>query len=154
MRINAVRMLRTIAFITFAAILSPRISAQSVENAGWPTYGNDSGGNRYSAVAQIDRSNVGELKAAWTYRTGANDTPTKLIRKAAFEATPILVDGELFLSTWFLFPLRRPTDAWEHWAFPDRLEPLTVMKMSAFCGSSAESSHSRSMTVYRRSVHT
>ena len=96
MRINAAWMLRT---VTFAVMLSARSSAQSVENTVWPTYGNDPGGSRYSAAAQINRTNVNDVKVAWTYRTGANDTPTKLIRKAAFEATPILVDGKLFLST-------------------------------------------------------
>ena len=54
---------------------------------------------RYSAESQINRSNVSSLKVAWTYRTGANEKPTGLMRKAAFEATPILVDGKLFLST-------------------------------------------------------
>jgi len=66
---------------------------------GWPTYGSDPGGTRYSDAAQIDRGNVNRLKVAWTYRTGANDTPTNLSHKAAFEATPILVDGKLFLTT-------------------------------------------------------
>jgi quinoprotein glucose dehydrogenase len=98
-RLNAIRMLWVTVFITFTVMSLARISAQSVENTGWPTYGNDSGGSRYSAASQINRTNVGELKVAWIYRTGANDTPTKLIRKAAFEATPILVDGKLFLST-------------------------------------------------------
>jgi len=54
---------------------------------------------RYSPESQINRGNVANLKVAWTYRTGANDTPTELKRKAAFEATPILVDGKLFFST-------------------------------------------------------
>src|SRR5579863_7412455 len=69
------------------------------QEAGWPTYGNDAGGTRYSAAAQIDRSNVDKLRVAWTYRTGALEQSMRLIRKAAFEATPILVDGKLFLST-------------------------------------------------------
>ena len=72
---------------------------RSGADASWPTYGNDPGGTRYSADAQINRSNVNTLKVAWTYRTGANDKPTHLKRKAAFEATPILVDGKLYLST-------------------------------------------------------
>jgi len=75
------------------------VSAQPAADTTWPTYGNDPGGSRYSTAAQIDRSNVSRLKVAWTYRTGANDKSTNLIRKAAFEATPILVDGKLFLST-------------------------------------------------------
>jgi quinoprotein glucose dehydrogenase len=73
--------------------------AQAKADAGWPAYGNDAGGTRYSAAAQIDRSNVDKLKVAWTYRTGALEQSKRLIKKAAFEATPILVDGKLYLST-------------------------------------------------------
>ncbi|HWY69592.1 MAG TPA: pyrroloquinoline quinone-dependent dehydrogenase [Terriglobales bacterium] len=76
-----------------------RGEAQASAEPGWPTYGNDRGGMRYSSATQIDRTNVARLKVAWTYRTGANDTPTPLVKKAAFEATPILVNGVLFLST-------------------------------------------------------
>jgi quinoprotein glucose dehydrogenase len=42
---------------------------------------------------------VAQLKLAWTYRTGAMDLQTDLNHKAAFETTPILADGKLFLST-------------------------------------------------------
>jgi quinoprotein glucose dehydrogenase len=73
--------------------------AQSAPDAGWPNYGNDAGGARYSSAAQINRENVAQLKLAWTYRTGAMNLETELNHKAAFEATPILVDGKLFLST-------------------------------------------------------
>ena len=58
--------------------------AQTKPDIDWPTYGNDAGGTRYSPAAQIDRGNVDKLKVAWTYRTGANETPTKLVHKAAF----------------------------------------------------------------------
>ncbi len=75
------------------------VRGQSVADSGWPNYGNDAGGSRYSPLTQIDRSNVGQLRVAWTYRTGALDAKTELNHKAAFEATPILVDGKLFLST-------------------------------------------------------
>jgi quinoprotein glucose dehydrogenase len=73
--------------------------AQSVPEAGWPNYGNDAGGARYSTAAQINRDNVAQLQVAWTYRTGALDVQTELNHKAAFENTPILVDGRLFVST-------------------------------------------------------
>jgi quinoprotein glucose dehydrogenase len=68
-------------------------------DAGWPNYGHDPGGTRYSPARQIDRSNVGRLQLAWTYRTGANQETTELVRKAAFESTPILADDKLFLTT-------------------------------------------------------
>ena len=72
---------------------------QGAKDTGWPAYGNDAGGTKYSKAGQITRENVGQLKLAWTYRTGALDVKTKLLEKAAFEATPILVEGKLFLST-------------------------------------------------------
>jgi quinoprotein glucose dehydrogenase len=83
------------------AILGALISSGAVDaqELGWPAYGNDAGGMRYSAAKQINPGNVGQLKLAWSYRTGALDAKTKLIEKAAFEATPILVEGKLFLST-------------------------------------------------------
>jgi quinoprotein glucose dehydrogenase len=68
-------------------------------DAGWPNYGNDPGGSRYSAARQIDRSNVRKLQPVWTFRTGALQQQTDLSKKAAFEATPILVENQLFLST-------------------------------------------------------
>jgi quinoprotein glucose dehydrogenase len=75
------------------------VRAQTAPDAGWPTYGNDPGGARYSPAKQIDRGNVAQLQVAWTYRTGALPYDEELDKKAAFEATPILVDGKLFLST-------------------------------------------------------
>jgi quinoprotein glucose dehydrogenase len=33
----------------------------------WPTYGHDPGGMRYSPLAQINASNVAQLRPAWTY---------------------------------------------------------------------------------------
>jgi quinoprotein glucose dehydrogenase len=75
------------------------VSAQSAPDTGWPNYGNDAGGERFSPARQIDRSNVAQLQVAWTYRTGANQQKTELIQKAAFEATPILIEDKLFLTT-------------------------------------------------------
>ena len=73
--------------------------AQSPPDTGWPHYGNDAGGARYSSLAQINRSNVAQLRVAWTFHTGALLNETYLNRRAAFESTPLLVDGKLFLST-------------------------------------------------------
>lgn len=74
--------------------------AQSIPDSGWPTYANDPGGTRYSPLQQINRNNIAQLRVAWTYRTGALPyDPEELDHKAAFETTPILVDGKLFLST-------------------------------------------------------
>src|SRR5580700_11064327 len=84
---------------SFLFLFPALLAAQTAIEAGWPTYGNDPGGTRYSPARQIDRGNVAQLKVAWTYRTGALPYDEDLDKKAAFEATPILVDGKLFLST-------------------------------------------------------
>ena len=67
----------------------------------WPTYGNDPGGTRYSPLSQIDRGNVNRLRVAWTYRTGEDAGTNGASSRVAFEATPIVVDGTLYLSTPF-----------------------------------------------------
>ncbi|HEY2546631.1 MAG TPA: hypothetical protein VGI46_11240, partial [Candidatus Acidoferrum sp.] len=86
--------------LLFCLLLFPGlVQAQKAPDAGWPNYGNDPGGTRYSPARQIDRGNVSQLEVAWTYRTGALPYDEDLDKKAAFEATPILVDGTLYLST-------------------------------------------------------
>jgi len=87
-----------IAAVLCAVVATPAV-AQPAADIEWPHYGNDPGGARYSTATQIDRTNVGQLRLAWTYRTGALGHSAPLDRKSAFEATPILVDGKLFLST-------------------------------------------------------
>ncbi len=81
------------------ALIMVGIALSCWAQTGWPNYGNDAGGTRYSAARQIDRSNVARLQPVWTYRTGALEEKTELVKKAAFEATPILVGNRLFLST-------------------------------------------------------
>jgi quinoprotein glucose dehydrogenase len=82
--------------------VSAQMDGASVADTGWRNYGNDAGGTRYSPAKQINRDNVARLKVAWTYRTGALDqVEDDLKEHAAFEATPILVDARLYLSTPF-----------------------------------------------------
>ena len=79
--------------------VATRECAAQTRDIGWPNYGNDAGGARFSDARQITPGNVGQLKVAWTYRTRALDEKRDLNEKATFETTPILVDGKLYLST-------------------------------------------------------
>ncbi len=63
----------------------------------WRAYGNDPGGARFSPLTTISKSNVKELEVAWTFHTG--DPRPAPGRKISFEATPIVVDGLLYVST-------------------------------------------------------
>ena len=53
-------------------------------------------GTRYSPLQQITRANVSRLVQAWVYRTGEMG---RTDRTTKFEATPLMVDGLLYLST-------------------------------------------------------
>jgi quinoprotein glucose dehydrogenase len=70
----------------------------SLADGDWPAYGRDGTGTRNSPLHSVDRSNVADLNVAWIYHTRENLTDA-LAEKAAFEATPIVVDGTMFVST-------------------------------------------------------
>ena len=110
--------------LLFALVLFPAVlTAQSTPDTGWANYGNDPGGTRYSPAKQIDRGNVAQLQVAWTYRTGALPYDEELDKKAAFEATPILIDGKLFLSTPYDHVIAlNPVSGAKLWEFDPRLE--------------------------------
>ena len=68
---------------------------------GWPAYGGDEGGHRYSAADQINRDNVATLEPAWVHQTGTFEGREAARHRASFQATPILVDDALILCTQF-----------------------------------------------------
>jgi quinoprotein glucose dehydrogenase len=73
--------------------------AAAVADSGWPAYGGDAGGTRYSPLAEITPANVAELRPAWIFRSGELGQGVKDWRRSAFEATPILYDATLYLTT-------------------------------------------------------
>jgi quinoprotein glucose dehydrogenase len=128
--------------------------AQAKPDAGWPNYGNDPGGTRYSPASQIDRGNVAQLKVAWTARTGALPHDPELDKKAAFEATPILVDGKVFLSTPYdhVIALNAETGA-KLWEFDPNLElpygasEVTSRGVSAWRDRAAKADHACALSI-------
>jgi quinoprotein glucose dehydrogenase len=89
----------------------------------WPTYGRDPGGTRHAPLTQITPANVARLRVAWSYRTGDVDL-SEVFKKAAFECTPIVVEGTMFLTTQVcrLIALDPETGA-ERWVFDPRVDP-------------------------------
>ncbi|MDN5864231.1 MAG: membrane-bound PQQ-dependent dehydrogenase, glucose/quinate/shikimate family, partial [Gammaproteobacteria bacterium] len=88
------------------AISTPHNAYQKVggdnQPSTWSAYGGSLAGKRYSTADQINRANVARLEVAWIYRTGETgkgfpgDAWTDHM---TFEATPILYDGTLYLTT-------------------------------------------------------
>jgi quinoprotein glucose dehydrogenase len=62
--------------------------AAAENHTTWRAYGGSPDGAQYSALRQINRSNVKKLQVAWTYRTGDN-------RKYSFN--PLVVDGVMYV---------------------------------------------------------
>src|SRR5215470_18838583 len=113
-----------VALGSWKAVRNGSVAADGAkQESDWPAYGLDPGGSRYSPLSQINRGNVGQLKVAWTYRTGAMDVKAASAKKAAFEATPILADGLLYLTT----PYSRvtaldPMTGAERWTFDPQVK--------------------------------
>ena len=73
----------------------------AVSEQEWRSYGGDAGGTRFSALQQINRTNVGKLARAWTYHMGEAERGNETDRHqvAPFESTPLVIDGVLYFST-------------------------------------------------------
>src|SRR5207253_1626092 len=56
--------------LLLVAACKPGGNGSRSATVGWPAYGGDPGGARYSAAAEITPRNVARLRVAWTYRTG------------------------------------------------------------------------------------
>lgn len=81
---------------------APRVPpAAAAPDVDWAHYGGDAGGQRFSPAAQITPANVRGLKVAWTVSTGELAAHPDASERAAFEVTPILAGGRLFICTPF-----------------------------------------------------
>jgi quinoprotein glucose dehydrogenase len=97
-----------------ALIAGPALS----QNVEWPVFGGDQAGTKYSALTQINKTNVRNLKVAWEWRTGEKPLEQFHTTPAVFEVTPVMVDGTLYLST----PYNRvialdPVTGKERWSY-------------------------------------
>jgi quinoprotein glucose dehydrogenase len=111
--------MRRIGFVVYAALTVGALFG-AAQDGDWPAYGRDPGGERFSPLQAIRRENVASLQVAWTFRTGDAYVP-KDGRPTAFEATPLHVDGTVYLST----PVGRvialdPITGRQRWAFDAR----------------------------------
>ena len=87
----------------FVMVLSPHIVAQD-----WPSYGGDNGSQKYSSLDQINADNVSKLEVSWEWESVDNPTVSANLEEgnnravpAAYKATPIVVDGVMYVSTSF-----------------------------------------------------
>ena len=77
------------------------VPAKASPDRDWPFYGADEGGQRYSAADQITPGNVRGLKVAWRFSTGDLVMKSAAIKHSAFEDTPLMVAGRLYVTSAF-----------------------------------------------------
>jgi len=91
MRSDAKRVLIPVLAALFIAVIVYWPNHASLPDRAfreWAAYGGDEGQTRYSALAQINRSNVNELRVAWTFDTG---------EVGGLQTNPLVVDGVAYV---------------------------------------------------------
>src|SRR5690606_5985760 len=86
------------AFVCLAAACS------SVPEKGeWPAYGSDGASSKYTPLSQINSDNVDQLKEVWRWSSPDNQLQGSATRERAsyYKATPLMVNGRLYVSTSF-----------------------------------------------------
>lgn len=88
MRIN--KRILTALILTSSMLLTACTHLKTTAlNGDWSYYGRNLEGQRHATLTQINRSNVEQLKLAWSYQSGI---------KTTFQATPIVVNGVMYVS--------------------------------------------------------
>ena len=105
-------------FVARLLVTAALLAAAQGQNVEWPYFGGDQAGSKYSALTQINRTNVRNLKVAWEWRTGEKAMAEYKTTPGVFEVTPVMVEGTLYLST----PYNRvialdPATGTQKWAF-------------------------------------
>jgi len=111
---------RTILLLALTAAAAP--GSASAQEIGWEANGRDIQGTRYLPAREITRENVHRLEPAWTYRTGEADATFATKKQTSFEATPLVVDGTMYVGT----PLGRvialdPATGRERWVYDPKI---------------------------------
>ena len=74
-------------------------NARESEPQNWLTYYGAYDGQRYSTLDQINTENVKRLSPAWVFQCGSTGLHSGK-STYSFEASPIVVDGVMYLSGW------------------------------------------------------
>ncbi|WP_372809789.1 pyrroloquinoline quinone-dependent dehydrogenase [Litorivivens sp.] len=110
------------ASLALSACTKPDLT-YSGPQADWPVIGQNSAGQRYSALNQIDRKNVKYLKPAWTYQLKDFSDGGETHGATALQLTPLVVNDTMYVCT----PYNRvislnPETGEEHWAYDPQVD--------------------------------
>lgn len=94
-----------IALVSFYTCFphQPAIGQQGTTDGQWLSYGGDLGSTKYAPLDQISAGNVSDLRVSWRWNSPANalEKEQSGLSQFRFEATPLMADGVLYVSTGF-----------------------------------------------------
>lgn len=102
-------------------------NAGSGKHNDWPVYLGDESSSHYTALDQINRNNVGQLKLAWEYHTGDASTG----QHSEIECSPIELNGVLYATSprLKLFALNAATGK-QKWVFDPFADGSTKVRIN------------------------
>ena len=93
-RRNRIALLRALSLLAALVAMLVQLNAQQpakpAANHDWPVYLGDKGATHYSPLDQINKTNVKQLKVAWTYDTGD---------VGEFQSNALILDGVLYTAS-------------------------------------------------------
>jgi quinoprotein glucose dehydrogenase len=82
-----------------ALTLALTAAAAPPAETDWPVYGGDPGGTKFSPLTDVNRDTVRRLAPAWQWSTREKAMRDLGTRPGNFQATPLMIDNVLYLST-------------------------------------------------------
>src|SRR5258706_3864316 len=84
---------RWICFFSLALVISCRVKDKPYTT--WSVYRGDKASTGYSALEQINKTNLNQLEVAWVYHTG----DAREGNRSAIQCNPIIVNGMMYVSS-------------------------------------------------------
>jgi glucose dehydrogenase len=97
---------KAIILVLFAASISGA-APQPSQEGDWPSFGRDSGAQRFSPLTQINKQNVAALRQAWAFDTGSRDV----------QVTPLVIRGLMYITAGSTVFALEPETGKEVWKF-------------------------------------
>ena len=101
MRILSTRSLAPALLASLLGLPATATAQHGAPGGAWPTYGGDAGSTKYAPLGQIDARNVGRVHVAWRWASSDDAIVARdsTLMPGPFKATPIMVDGVLYVRT-------------------------------------------------------
>ena len=114
-------MKRVAALAAVIAVAAPAGALAQDHMIEWPYVGGDQHHTKFSPATQVTPGNVDQLEVVWTWEPEEMPLPEYGTRPGAFQATPLMIDNVLYLSTMYTRVVALDAETGrELWAFDPR----------------------------------